>query len=107
MHNYLFYEGGLESYLSSNGCSIAIHKQGDGAVNNLAAMRNSPLREQGLLKTVDGKKYSNAFDNIVVFNNDMATPSPVLHQFDRDNELKGVVKKRTSALLSKWNTRTK
>lgn len=63
-----------------------------------SAMRNSSLRSQGLLKS--GK--TKAVDNIVVLNNDNSTPSPVLHQFDRDKELKVVMRKRTSAMLNEW-----
>lgn len=84
-HNHLFYEGGLEPFLSSHQCETYVHKQGDGAVNNLAAMRNSPLRQHGILITT---KSTNSTiktwkDGIVVYNSDKSTPSPVLHQFDR------------------------
>eukprot|EP00584_Thalassiosira_punctigera_P000772 CAMPEP_0172531706 /NCGR_PEP_ID=MMETSP1067-20121228/4998_1 /TAXON_ID=265564 ORGANISM="Thalassiosira punctigera, Strain Tpunct2005C2" /NCGR_SAMPLE_ID=MMETSP1067 /ASSEMBLY_ACC=CAM_ASM_000444 /LENGTH=496 /DNA_ID=CAMNT_0013316109 /DNA_START=154 /DNA_END=1641 /DNA_ORIENTATION=+ len=100
-HNYLFYEGGLEQYLASHSCTINVHKQGDGTVNNLAAMRNSPLRSQGVLS--NGKTRNGAIDDtIIVFNHDKSTPSPVLHQFDRDNELKGIIRKRTSEMVTQW-----
>lgn len=93
-HNYLYYEGGLISHLKSHHCAINVYKQGDGAVNNLAAMRESPLRSQGVL--------SGAGDGAVVLNNNDSVPSPVVHQFDRDKELKGILKGRTSKIVSRW-----
>lgn len=101
----MYYEGGLTPYLQSHGCSIQVHKQGDGTVNNLAALRNSPLREQGVLKTIEGHQTNpSVTDNIVVLNNDGLTLSPVVHQFDRDKELKVVIRKRTTAMLAKWKS---
>mmetsp|Transcript_7549 Transcript_7549/g.12203 ORF Transcript_7549/g.12203 Transcript_7549/m.12203 type:complete len:133 (+) Transcript_7549:1-399(+) len=97
-HNYLYYEGGLKPFLESHDCTINVHRQGDGAVNNLAAMRNSPLRDQGVV--IDGK----ANDGIVVVNNDKSTPSPVVHQFDRDKELKVALRKKTSSMLAQWRS---
>lgn len=105
-HNYLFYEGGLKQYLASHRCAINVHKQGDGAVNNLAAMRTSSLRIQGVLKSVDGVANGDADDNIIVLQNDKSTPSPVLHQFDRDKELKGVVNQRASKMVTRWKAHT-
>ena len=102
-HNYLYYEGGLEPYLASNGCVISVHKQGSGAVNNLAAMRESSLRSQGVLASTG----SSAEDKIVVFNNDKTTPSPVVHQFDRDKELKIAIRKRTSKMVNQWKSSQK
>merc|ERR1712029_650436 len=92
-HNYLAYEGGLEPYLASRGCLIEVHRQGDAAVNNLAAMRNSPLRSQGVLSGSNG-------DQMMILNNDKITPSPVVHQFYRDDELKAIMRKRTSKMLA-------
>ena len=104
-HNYLYYEGGLRPYLQSHECSIRVHKQGDGTVNNLAALRNSPLREQGVLKTIEGHQTNpSVTDNIAVLNNDRSTLSPVVHQFDRDKELKVVIRKRTTVMLAKWKS---
>ena len=65
---------------------------------NLAAMRNSPLRSQGVL--IDGR--SNIDDGVAVVNSDKVTFSPVIHQFDRDSELKGIIRKRTQVLTKKW-----
>ncbi|KAL7539854.1 hypothetical protein ACHAXR_009667 [Thalassiosira sp. AJA248-18] len=103
-HNYLIYEGGLEVYLSSHSCLMYVHQQGDGAVNNLAAMRNSSLRSQGVLKSIDDKVSGSANDNAVVLNNDKFTASPVLHQFDRDDELKRIIRKRTSKMMIRWKS---
>ena len=100
-HNYLYYEGGLEPYLASNGCVMSVHKQGSGAVNNLAAMRDSPLRSQGVVASTGTE------DNIGVFNNDKTTPSPVVHQFDRDKELKIAIRKRTSKMVNQWKSSQK
>ena len=96
----------MEQFLASHSCTINVHKQGDGAVNNLAAMRNSSLRLQGVLLTsTDGKARSDiADDHIVVLNSDKSTPSPVLHQFDRDTELKKVIRVRTSLMLTRWKS---
>jgi len=103
-HNYLIYEGGLDSFMSSHSCSMHVHKQGEGIVNNLAAMRQSSLRSQGVLSTAsDGQAKTVAGDNIVVLNEN-ETLSPVLHQFDRDPELQGVVRKRTATMLNRWKS---
>mmetsp|Transcript_22586 Transcript_22586/g.54569 ORF Transcript_22586/g.54569 Transcript_22586/m.54569 type:complete len:511 (+) Transcript_22586:221-1753(+) len=103
-HNYLFYEGGLKSFLASHDCAINVHRQGSGAVNSLAAMRKSSLRSQGVLKSLDSKANGSDADNSVVLNNDNTTLSPVVHQFDRDKELKGIIRKRSSAMLTRWKS---
>ena len=97
MHNYLYYEGGLESWLQSKGCSTHVHEQGSGAVNNLAALRQTSLRDQGILKVQDGS----GSDDIFVANND-GKASPILHQYDRDDELKKTIQKRATMLLKGW-----
>lgn len=99
-HNFLYYDpdGALNSALSRDKCSIHVHKQGEGAVNNLAAMRNSPLKSQGVL--VDGN-ISSFEDGFAVVNSDKVV-SPVMHQFDRDKELKSIVHNRTKQLTKKW-----
>ncbi|KAL7548293.1 hypothetical protein ACHAWF_011592 [Thalassiosira exigua] len=99
-HNYLFYEGRLDPFLAENDCAVEVHKQGEGIVNNLAAMRNSPLRSQAVLRTGD------TADDIIVVNKDQS-PSPVVHQFDRDAELKRAIKKMTARLLAGWKSNTK
>jgi len=109
-HNYLYYEGGLKPFLAAHQCTINVHRQGDGAVNNLAAMRNSSLRLQGVLVTSKANTKTNkiaADDGIVVMNNDKSTLSPVIHQFDRDDELKRVIRGRTSGLVNRWRSSRK
>ena len=102
----MYYKGGLRPYLQSHDCSIQVHKQGDGAVNNLAALRNSPLREQGVLKTIEKHQTNpSVTDNIVVLSNDGLTLSAVVHQFDRDKELKVVIRKRATAMLAEWKSK--
>ncbi|KAL7514188.1 hypothetical protein ACHAXN_011417 [Cyclotella atomus] len=98
-HNFLYYDpsGVFNSELTKNKCKVNVHKQGEGAVNNLAAMRTSSLRSQGVL--IDGN--GSFEDGFAVVNSDK-TLSPVVHQFDRDNELKGIIRNRTRLLVKKW-----
>ena len=100
-HNFLFYDStaSLNGALVQNGCQINVHKQGQGAVNNLAAMRESSLRSQGVL--IDRNEFDDGF---VVVNTDGNTISPVIHQFDRDGELKGIIKKRTQKMTKIWQS---
>ena len=65
---------------------IIVSKQGEGEINNLAAMRNSPLREQGVL--VNG--------NIINWGD--SSISAVVHQYDRDKQLSRIIKER----VNKW-----
>lgn len=114
-HNYLFYDptARFNSVLVENGCQMHVYKQGEGAVNNLAAMRNTSLRSQGVLITRkvnqnDATTASVKFDDdSIVVNQDGTTMSPVIHQFDRDNELKLVIRKRTKILAMQWRNSQK
>ena len=85
MHNYLYYSNSLEGVEGIG--EIITYKQGEGVVNNLAAMRNSPLRQQGVL--VDG--------NVVNWDNSI---SAVAHQYDRDKELERLIKDRVSIVMA-------
>ena len=99
-HNFLYYDptAAFNGELLNHGCKIYAHKQGEGVVNNLAAMRNSPLKKQGVL--VNG---NNGFDDrLAVVNNDRTTTSPVIHQFDRDKELKNIIRDRTKLFTKRW-----
>jgi hypothetical protein len=98
-HNYLFYDpdAKLRNFLEDKDCVVNVHKQGEGTVNNLAAMRNSSLRSQGVL--LEG--HAEFEDGFAVVNMDR-TVSPVMHQFDRDGELKGVIRQRTKLWMRKW-----
>ena len=85
MHNYLYYSSSLEGVEGIG--EVITYKQGEGVVNNLAAMRNSPLRQQGVL--VDDK----------VINWDKSI-SAVAHQYDRDKELERLVKDRINIMIT-------
>jgi len=85
-HNYLYYSNKLRIPGIRR---VEVTKQGEGIMNNLAAMRDKPLREWGILK-----------DSAVVLNWD-GTPSPVVHQFDRDKELNAMVNQATRRIMSK------
>lgn len=52
-------------------------EQGRGIVNNLGALREKPLSEWGMYDT----------ETHIVYQWDGVTPSPVVHQFDRDKHL--------------------
>ena len=83
-HNYLFYSGKLSEI---NGAEkTRVWKQGTGAVNNLATLRGVSLRERSILDQQDR-----------VLNWD-GTVSRVVHQYDRDDELKAILKKRTTVM---------
>lgn len=72
--------------------NITIHEQGRGLVNTvgLIAKLRGPLSEVGLLR------------NGTVWNSD-GTISPVVHMFDRDQELKDIQHNRSLEELAKWN----
>ena len=89
MHNYLYYSRSLEGVEGIG--EIITYKQGEGNVNNLAAMRNSPLRQQGVL--VEGKVVN--WDNSI---------SAVAHQYDRDKELERLVKDRINIMMAGLDT---
>jgi len=61
-----------------------------GVVNNLAAMRNSPLRDQSVLQ--EGTDLVMNWDG---------TASPVVHQFDRDKELSRIIQRRVNGMISR------
>lgn len=83
-HNYLYYSGALA------GLNTRVHPQGRGAINNLGALRKTPLSKRNILD--DEKRVLN-YDGSV---------SPVAHQFDRDDELRQIVNQRKKEFLSDW-----
>ena len=85
MHNYLYYSNSLNGVEGIG--EVITYEQGEGVVNNLAAMRNSPLRQQDVL--VDG--------NVVNWDNSI---SAVAHQYDRDKELERLIKDRVSIVMA-------
>ena len=90
-HNYLHYSHGLEGVKGIQ--SVKLWEQGKGIINNLGLLRDKPLRERGLLK--EGTNEVLNWDGSI---------SPVAHQFDRDNELKGIVNGYKVNWLDKWNS---
>lgn len=84
-HNYVYYYHLLENAMGIS--KVTVYPQGRGAINNLAAMRIKPLREWGVLDK----------DNLVL--NWDGSISPVVHQFDRDDELKKMMKVKVSKLM--------
>ena len=85
-HNYIFYYDLLKD---ANGIKdVIVFEQGKGIVNNLAAMRTKPLREWGVL--------DNETNHVLNWDK---TISPVVHQFDRDDELKKIMKFKVSKLM--------
>lgn len=86
-HNYLYYSGQLENAIGIK--SVIVYKQGEGVFNNLGALRNSPLRKQGIIQ--EGTDLVLNWDGSI---------SPVAHQFDRDKELGEIMRKRASQMVS-------
>ena len=84
MHQVLYYANHLNGVEGID--DIIVSKQGEGEINNLAAMRNSPLREQGVL--VNG--------NIINWGD--SSISAVVHQYDRDKQTSRIIKER----INKW-----
>jgi hypothetical protein len=96
LHNYLYYSGQLlvrnARGASSGITNVRVYPQGQGAVNNLAALRNAPLRQHwGILQ--------NGTDLVTNWD---GTISNVVHQFDRDKELFHIMKKRTNQMVSDY-----
>ena len=78
-HNYLYYSNSLSNLIGVK--EVKVFEQGTGIINNLGVLRTKPLREWGLLN-----------DENTVLNWDKSV-SAVVHQFDRDNELKKHLKR--------------
>lgn len=89
-HNYLYRMRKL--YGAAGISKVVFNEQGEGNVNNLSAMRDKPLTEWGVFDK----------DRGVVLNWDRKL-SPVVHQFDRDDELKQFVNKKRNAFVKIWN----
>jgi hypothetical protein len=94
-HNYMAYNNVLDDIGSNNnheGEAVAIDvvlvEQGHGAINNLGILRAQKLSELGLYDPTQK----------LVLNWDKSV-SPVVHQFDRDDELKVVMRTRLDELV--------
>jgi len=92
--NFLIHGDFLQG--APNLTKVVIHPQGTGVANSVGAMAlyaGGSLREQGVVDNV-----TNA-----ILNND-GRPSPVIHQFDLDEEMHLVFMiQRTNELLLEWN----
>jgi hypothetical protein len=93
-HNFLVHGHFLEG--APNITQVVIHPQGTSVANTvgtLASQSSVSLRMRGY---VDNRTHE-------VLNKD-GSPSPVIHQFDRDEEMKGFIfGGRTRVLLLQWN----
>jgi hypothetical protein len=75
-HNFLYYSRKLANAATID--KIIVWEQGRGVINNLGALRTKPLAEwDGLYNTTTKE----------VYQWDGSTLSPVIHQYDRDNDL--------------------
>ena len=93
-HNYLYYSGQLgdEASSTTKGISkVIVHSQGEGIINNLAALREKPLSEWGLYNA----------EKELVLNWDGST-SAVAHQYDRDKEVNKMVKAKKRYYEQHW-----
>jgi len=98
-HNYLYYSGklGATDGSSVEGISkVIVHDQGKGIINNVAALRDKPLKELGLYNA----------EKQLVLNWD-GTTSAVAHQYDRDKEANIMVKGKKRQFEQKWRASKK
>jgi hypothetical protein len=91
----LYYSGQLgdeSGEVKARGISkVTVHEQGHGIINNLAALREKPLSDWGLYDA--GRE--------VVLNWD-GSVSAVAHQYDRDQEVNAMVKKKKRLFEQQW-----
>lgn len=73
-HNYLYYSSKLHNAKAIS--SLTVWDQGHGIINNLGAMRVRPLSEWGIFN-----------ETTAIVTNWDKSPSPVIHQWDRDRDL--------------------
>lgn len=92
-HNYLLHTGRL--LRSPAVRHVECNPQGEGIVNTIGqfARHYRPIRKHGILQNGTN----------LVLNTD-GTVSAVVHQFDRDRELRAIMDKRAEELFAKWNT---
>lgn len=87
-HNYLYYSHKLAGAIDT----IVVWEQGTSIVNNLGALRTSPLAEWGIYNETTHQ----------VFNWD-GTLSPVAHQWDRDQHLfRYTTQQRMPQMVQQW-----
>jgi len=91
-HNYLFWSEKLKK--ASTIDELIMGEQGNSAVNtlqNLIKFGGGTLRSIGAIKD----------DKVVNMN---GKPSPVVHQYQEDEELRGIVEKRTEKWMDDWSS---
>lgn len=92
-HNYLFYTGKLLNADTID--QLVVWEQGFGAINNLGAMRTDSLTNWGIRDP----------DTNVIYQWDGQTPSPVVHQWDRDKDLHRYMLNRHKEWSEQWRQR--
>jgi len=94
-HNYLYYSGKLGKVNDESNVEgtsrVIVHEQGKGIINNLGALREKPLKEQGMYNA----------EKQLVLNWDGST-SAVAHQYDRNKEVNIVVKTKKRQFEQQW-----
>jgi hypothetical protein len=93
-NNFLIHGHFLEG--APNLTTVVIHKQGTGVANTVGQIPETTgfsLRQHGLI--------DNTTDQVL---NTDGTPSPIVHQFDRDEEMKNIIMVAgVQAYLLEWN----
>jgi hypothetical protein len=99
-HNYLIRQGKLvgsaQNQAEVHVSSVEIYKQGEGVVNTLG------LLVSNVGNLTDLELWN---DKLEVLNNDRATVSPIVHQFDRDDQFRTIIEARKRKLLNEWKKR--
>mmetsp|Transcript_8504 Transcript_8504/g.13302 ORF Transcript_8504/g.13302 Transcript_8504/m.13302 type:complete len:424 (-) Transcript_8504:121-1392(-) len=89
-HNYLYYTDKLANALAIS--SLTVWEQGKGIINNLGALRTMTLQEWGNFNMTSG-----------VISNWDGSPSPVVHQWDRDKDLhRYIFREKMKSMRQKW-----
>jgi hypothetical protein len=94
-HNYLYYSGKLKNAQAIS--KLVVWEQGHGIINNLGALRTDSFTNWGIH---DPKTN-------VIYQWDGQTPSPVVHQWDRDKALHGYMMQRQREWNKQWMARMK
>lgn len=89
-HNYLYYSKKMETQPRIK--EIKVYKQGEGVINNLAALRKQTLEEQHVL---------DKNNNVLNWDGSL---SPVAHQVDRDDKLRIAMNTKKREYLSIWTS---
>ncbi|GKY95624.1 hypothetical protein MPSEU_000523700 [Mayamaea pseudoterrestris] len=92
-HNYLYYSGKLLNAATIS--KLIVWEQGRGMINNLGALRTNTLTSWGVRDP----------DTTVVYQWDGETPSPVVHQWDRDKDLHNYMLAKHRTWTKEWETK--